>query len=441
MNDNNVTVNAKVERSCLRTSSASSKEPVETSTSRLDLNTEKCSLAIESATGKVSKKDFDELRDPQAEPDAPAVTSTILTLEQILALKPTYDFKGFEDSEDEGMSKSKSKSICEPHQFIEQELEETPATSATSQTATEKVPDKPKARSADFKVPTIPALKPIAALKPKVDDEEYDNEGSEDEDADMSKSIYKSHRTIVLVQEPEDASDYWEEDPATCSFVATVENKYEHTFVKDQDVSEKVQQAILESKGNPFRGRLREAILGHCYFSQQLEKRVKQCSLLKKIPQLKAGMCVACAGDEFKILKYINKGSYGSIYTGKSTNTGKVHAMKQEKPPCLWEYYICAELRKRLQTKRMIPGFMQIDFAIIANNSSVLITDFSKYGSIIDVCNKFQMATNRNLEEHVVMVLTSQLLSIIGHLHRCKIIHADIKPDNFLVMSKQVLHY
>lgn len=38
------------------------------------------------------------------------------------------------------------------------------------------------------------------------------------------------------------------------------------------------------------------------------------------------------------------------------------------------------------------------------------------------------------MHESLVMHFTSQILNIVHHLHSCQIIHADIKPDNFLLM-------
>lgn len=78
---------------------------------------------------------------------------------------------------------------------------------------------------------------------------------------------------------------------------------------------------------------------------------------------------------------------------------------------------------------------MQVEYAIIANNASILISKFSPYGTLIDVCNKFKASTGRNLNENIVMIITCQILAIIDHLHAMKIIHADIKPDNFLLME------
>lgn len=78
---------------------------------------------------------------------------------------------------------------------------------------------------------------------------------------------------------------------------------------------------------------------------------------------------------------------------------------------------------------------MQIECALIGNNASVLASDFSRFGTLIDVCNKHKKITGRNVDEYVVMNVTSQILTIIDHLHAMEIIHADIKPDNFLLME------
>lgn len=40
------------------------------------------------------------------------------------------------------------------------------------------------------------------------------------------------------------------------------------------------------------------------------------------------------------------------------------------------------------------------------------------------------------MDECIVMHITHQILDLMDHLHSSQIIHADIKPDNFLVMTK-----
>lgn len=78
---------------------------------------------------------------------------------------------------------------------------------------------------------------------------------------------------------------------------------------------------------------------------------------------------------------------------------------------------------------------MTISAAVLAPNASILISEFSQFGSLLDINNKVRQATTKVMHESLVMHFTSQIMNIVHHLHACKVIHADIKPDNFLLMT------
>lgn len=81
-------------------------------------------------------------------------------------------------------------------------------------------------------------------------------------------------------------------------------------------------------------------------------------------------------------------------------------------------------------------AFVDVEFAMIGNNASILALPFCRYGTLVNVCNVHKFSTEKNLHEFIVIMLATQIFSIIDHLHACNIIHADIKPDNFMLTSK-----
>ncbi|XP_017129724.1 uncharacterized protein LOC108147594 [Drosophila elegans] len=198
----------------------------------------------------------------------------------------------------------------------------------------------------------------------------------------------------------------------------------------DQSV---LNETVADPNRNPFKVELISSLLESIDFSMYIEK-LPHCHLVGHVKRLHPNSQLEVLNEKFEVSKMIGKGAYGSVYKGRHLKSGKKVALKQELPTNYWEFYICLEVHSRLTSEQMIPAYAQIDYALVGNNSSVYISEFSEYGSLIGVCNKVKSVTNRNLDEYVVMHLSCQMLDIVDHLHAMGIIHADIKPDNFLLM-------
>lgn len=184
---------------------------------------------------------------------------------------------------------------------------------------------------------------------------------------------------------------------------------------------------------NPFDRNLIAGLLKKIKFPQphHAEGYVRlNINLNKLVPST----TITLGTEAYDLVKCLGKGTYGTVFSAVNSQTGQTVALKTQKPAWVWEFYITSEIKNRLTNPHMLRGFMDVSMAYVANNSSVLVSEYSRFGTLLAVTNQIKIATGKPLLEHLAIFFTIEILQIVEYLHKCQIIHGDIKPDNFLLM-------
>ena len=107
-----------------------------------------------------------------------------------------------------------------------------------------------------------------------------------------------------------------------------------------------------------------------------------------------------------------------------------------------WEWYILTQVDRRLDNlahplkneKGTVwkGGFMTTPRCYTFRDGAVIISQHQKMGTLLDLVNLTKNA-DKNIIEPIAIYLTAELLGLMELLHSVNVVHADLKPDNFLV--------
>ncbi|CAG9858282.1 unnamed protein product [Phyllotreta striolata] len=137
-------------------------------------------------------------------------------------------------------------------------------------------------------------------------------------------------------------------------------------------------------------------------------------------------------GDQYIIDKQLGKGTFGTVYRAIDLGSSTTVAIKHQKPANKWEFYICRELQSRLAKHSLRDRFMEVQVAYFCDQASLLISKYMPGGSLLDLANMYKQ-NHGKMKECLVVYFCIQMLQIVQAMHQAQVIHADIKPDNFLV--------
>lgn len=152
-------------------------------------------------------------------------------------------------------------------------------------------------------------------------------------------------------------------------------------------------------------------------------------------PHFKLGKIVNLGGEDFRVEKLVGEGAFAKVFlcsTEEKDHMPPTVVAKVEKSASPWEFYVCDELHRRINEKSDFgKRVMKVQDGFAFQDTCVLLYEYNPLGTLLDVVNVYK-SDAALMPELLVMALAVEMMRTVQLLHQCRVIHADLKPDNLL---------
>ncbi|NXY26045.1 BUB1 kinase, partial [Atrichornis clamosus] len=160
------------------------------------------------------------------------------------------------------------------------------------------------------------------------------------------------------------------------------------------------------------------------------------------LPFIKLKAELPLGSSSFHVDCLVGEGAFAQVYqasildASNPRNNQKV-TFKVQKPANPWEFYIATQLLERLNPS-LHHLYIHFYSAHFFQNGSILVGELHNYGTLLNAINIYKRLPEKVMPQALVLYFTVKILHMVEELHSCRIIHGDIKPDNFILGERQV---
>ncbi|XP_056344618.1 mitotic checkpoint serine/threonine-protein kinase BUB1 isoform X2 [Oenanthe melanoleuca] len=176
-------------------------------------------------------------------------------------------------------------------------------------------------------------------------------------------------------------------------------------------------------------------------FLSELPKPLHTCANYfewkSPLPFIRLKAELSLGPSSFHVDCLVGEGAFAQVYqasildASNPRNNQKV-IFKVQKPANPWEFYIATQLLERLSpsVRHLYIHFYSAHFF---PNGSILVGELHNYGTLLNAINIYKKLPEKVMPQALVIYFAVKILHMVEELHSCKIIHGDIKPDNFIL--------
>lgn len=141
----------------------------------------------------------------------------------------------------------------------------------------------------------------------------------------------------------------------------------------------------------------------------------------------------------FKVLKFLGKGSYGSVYKVKRISDDKIYAVKETDVKSMSQTEREESVNEiRLLASASHPNIVSYNEAFLDGNRLCIVMEYAPNGDMSRIIKK-QATARKPFEEMQIWKYFIQIARGINALHDMRVLHRDIKPGNIMVADGDVL--
>uniref|UniRef100_A0A3B3Y1Y1 Protein kinase domain-containing protein n=1 Tax=Poecilia mexicana TaxID=48701 RepID=A0A3B3Y1Y1_9TELE len=150
------------------------------------------------------------------------------------------------------------------------------------------------------------------------------------------------------------------------------------------------------------------------------------------VPSIGPKKTLSMGSSSLRVDAVLGQGAFATVFQATDPVTSDRMVLKVQKPANPWEFYIntCLDARLPPSVRHL---FGSIRSAHLFLDGSIMLGELHNYGTLLNAVNLFRAQSDRVMPPPLVLHFAICILHTVEQLHAAHIVHADIKPDNFLL--------